>query len=324
MPSEYKNCLVTFFDILGFSSLVSEEQSAEKIESILEAMRSISQPDPISNLSQKFEEIKGRLEMLKTSKQKIATLEERKKWEKDFAQATSDLNDILKPEDIAKKQMNRMQTINFSDSIVRVVPLFAVSSLFSQVMMVVYEFFVLNRILADLALKKILLRGGITIGAINVGESHVFGPALIKAYRLESRLARYPRIVVDSNVLDLFHSPELAAATHEAGVVIDLNKMIEGQIRKDHDGVWFMDYIEGNRRVTKKEWFAKFIQEHKEAVITRIEEFCSHSQDASIGEKLFWIANYHNSSVDYIEAEEIAKMGVEPSELKIIVPKLNY
>jgi hypothetical protein len=47
-----------------------------------------------------------------------------------------------------------------------------------------------------------LVRGGVTVGNILHDEQSVFGPALNRAYELESRIAIFPRIVVDENVFD--------------------------------------------------------------------------------------------------------------------------
>jgi hypothetical protein len=49
-----------------------------------------------------------------------------------------------------------------------------------------------------------LVRGGITIGDIVHDEEVVFGPALNRAYHLEHDIAKYPRIVVDPEVVDEF------------------------------------------------------------------------------------------------------------------------
>jgi hypothetical protein len=46
-----------------------------------------------------------------------------------------------------------------------------------------------------------LLRGGVAEGDIIHDEEGVFGPALIRAYELESRIAMFPRVVVDEPVM---------------------------------------------------------------------------------------------------------------------------
>ena len=50
---------------------------------------------------------------------------------------------------------------------------------------------------------RFLLRGGITVGDIYHDDEAVFGPALNRAYELESKVAVYPRILVDEPVLSL-------------------------------------------------------------------------------------------------------------------------
>lgn len=71
------------------------------------------------------------------------------------------------------------------------------------------------------ALKGFLLRGGITIGEIVHDGECVFGPALNRAYELESQIAKYPRFVLDPDIKD------------ELGNLGDL-PVLEG-------GVWFLD-----------------------------------------------------------------------------------
>jgi hypothetical protein len=50
----------------------------------------------------------------------------------------------------------------------------------------------------------LLIRGAITIGDIVHDDSIVFGPALNRAYELESQQAIYPRIILDPDVGDGF------------------------------------------------------------------------------------------------------------------------
>ena len=50
----------------------------------------------------------------------------------------------------------------------------------------------------------LLIRGAITIGDIVHDDSIVFGPALNRAYELESQQAIYPRIIIDPDIGDAF------------------------------------------------------------------------------------------------------------------------
>lgn len=59
------------------------------------------------------------------------------------------------------------------------------------------------RVQLGLALAGFLVRGAISIGNLVHTRSAVFGPALIRAYELESQHAFYPRVLLDPDVEDL-------------------------------------------------------------------------------------------------------------------------
>lgn len=53
-----------------------------------------------------------------------------------------------------------------------------------------------------LAMIGFFIRGGVTIGPLHHDHRIVFGPALNRAYELESKEAVYPRIIIDPAILD--------------------------------------------------------------------------------------------------------------------------
>jgi hypothetical protein len=61
----------------------------------------------------------------------------------------------------------------------------------------------LAKIQLGLAVEGFFLRGGVTIGALCHDNELIFGPALNRAYCLESGLAIYPRILLDSDCSEL-------------------------------------------------------------------------------------------------------------------------
>jgi hypothetical protein len=71
-----------------------------------------------------------------------------------------------------------------------------------------------------------LVRGGLTVGSLYHSNGVVFGEAMIDAYRLESRVATYPRIVVSSRIYD--HVPP--------------EKRLR-RIVQDSDGIWHLNYL---------------------------------------------------------------------------------
>jgi hypothetical protein len=71
-----------------------------------------------------------------------------------------------------------------------------------------------------------LIRGGITIGQLYHSDGIVFGPALVRAVHLESKLAVYPRVIFDPESL-----------TTEFPSLPRLHYSI------DRDGFWYSDYL---------------------------------------------------------------------------------
>ena len=63
-------------------------------------------------------------------------------------------------------------------------------------------FYRIQRLCTALLIRGFLTRGGVVCGLVHSGNDVVFGPGLIEAYRLESRVARHPRIVVAKSVRD--------------------------------------------------------------------------------------------------------------------------
>lgn len=73
-----------------------------------------------------------------------------------------------------------------------------------------------------------LVRGGITCGLLYHKDSTVFGPALIKAYEIESKLSILPRIVIDPSATEVIKN------------IYDLSTDLIGI---DRDGQIFLNYF---------------------------------------------------------------------------------
>jgi hypothetical protein len=81
----------------------------------------------------------------------------------------------------------------------------------------------LSRIAAAALQAGLLIRGGATIGKLYHANGISFGEAMIEAFRLETRTAIYPRVVL---------SPKITKRKggHRCAL-------------KDEDGIWHVDYI---------------------------------------------------------------------------------
>ncbi len=92
--------------------------------------------------------------------------------------------------------------IQFSDSIIISAP-YNIESFHS-----------FSKLVAEYQLKLLLngiaIRGGITFGKHYYKDDFLFSSALIDAYHLESKIARFPRVVISEDLMDLLLNPAKA------------------------------------------------------------------------------------------------------------------
>lgn len=77
-----------------------------------------------------------------------------------------------------------------------------------------------------------LTRGGITAGSFFCDEIMVWGKALVSAYELENKVAVYPRVVIDPDLIGQLH---LALA--------DKDDNAKQWVRQDRDGLFYIEYL---------------------------------------------------------------------------------
>jgi hypothetical protein len=113
----------------------------------------------------------------------------------------------------------------------------------------------------------LLCRGGITFGKHFVKDRFMFSKGLIDAYHLESLLAKYPRIVVSENLLEL------------ANPTIDIAGL---KVMREEDGVAFVDYLSHNKG------------EDEDKLVAVTQKIIADSKDAgaAVQEKMRWLARY--------------------------------
>lgn len=153
----------------------------------------------------------------------------------------------------------------FSDSIVISKPYDAAAFKDFAVHVAQYQ-----RLLLD---EQLLCRGGIAVNKHFSINSFTFSAGLIAAYEVESRSARYPRVVISPEVLDLVY-PQGA-------------KRQDFLIEED-DGLWFIDYIGISAKVRPKTL---------KLTIENIVAELSKSAIPSVREKAIWLAEYADATL---------------------------
>jgi hypothetical protein len=180
-------------------------------------------------------------------------------------------------------------SFNFSDLVVRTTRLPADANIAE---FIEWELFYIASKQLDLALESVLVRGGICIEDIFVSSpgSIVFGPGIVKSYKLESQYAVYPRILVDRNLI---------WKADEDGSI----ETWRDYVRQGEDGAYFVDYLfacsvagllflnADGPDVTQQ------IEMHRDVIQRLIKQPEIHTKDERIKQKYIWLALYHNATI---------------------------
>ena len=97
-----------------------------------------------------------------------------------------------------------------------------------------------------------LLRGAVTSGKLSHTDDLVVGPAMVRAYEMESELAEFPRVIVDRHVIKTgiehhasHHGPEdeLKYILSMLAIVLEKEVELEAHEESEAQGWWYLDYI---------------------------------------------------------------------------------
>lgn len=174
--------------------------------------------------------------------------------------------------------LSRFKSLLFSDNILFFAPYEDEIDMSNLYMNLLYG---LSTFLVQYTKEDIFFRGGIAKGNLFYDEKlhFVFGSGLVKAYSLESKVARYPRIVIDE---ELNPSPILV------GIV------------QDEEKTWYLDYLSlghslicyENQPPQYYEHFLFCLNEQKNAIVNALQKY---KTDEKIFLKYQWLAQYHNN-----------------------------
>jgi hypothetical protein len=205
--------------------------------------------------------------------------------------------------------------VNFSDTVVRFEPVGP-----NRHGVLVCELNTLMHIQADAIWQGILIRGAITIGKLryvvdaNRRTSHLFGPGLVKAHRLESQLAYYPRIIVDDTVISGHrHDPRLRSDIHTQREDFAYLKEV---VRRDADGVPFIDYLRAmSTECDSPDQYLRLLQKHREVAREAAKGTRRHIDLRSL--KGSWLVWYHNEVVNWLSEGWLREVGARRRDLLV-------
>lgn len=139
------------------------------------------------------------------------------------------------------------------------------------------------------------IRGGIELGlAMDIEDGEVYGPALARAYRLESRIAQYPRIVIGEELvryLQMVAGQEAITKEEMAHARVATRSL--GLLAADDDGRTFLDWMGNDIRSS----FQKRTELVRAAYNFIIQESIKHKEarNSKLGFRYTLLRNYVES-----------------------------
>ena len=146
----------------------------------------------------------------------------------------------------------------------------------------------LQQLQKDLITKyKIIVRGGMTIGKLYHTEDYIFGPAMNEAYKLESEVAIYPRIILSEKLRE--HIADFPDEIFERYEEIN-ESYIKNCLRRDSDNLFYIDYFKYNDigDISKEE--KKFVI----ALYDLISKNLKHYNEEKVLQKYKWMQEKYN------------------------------
>lgn len=186
---------------------------------------------------------------------------------------------------LAEKEIGKEVTV-FSDSIVVSYPVSLLGSVFYLLLDIVH-------LQLEMLRFGILMRGGMTVGKLYHNDNIVYGPAMIEAYELESKVAVYPRVLVSKMALETATKFPLNPPEDELKYVIDL-------LHEDFDSQLYVNFMSQWQEVDDSVDYLKALLNIKNVIEGALKEY---EAKPSILVKYEWLKKYYTSVVEGLKPE---------------------
>jgi len=141
----------------------------------------------------------------------------------------------------------------------------------------------------------VLMRGGIALGELIHNPEVLVGPAMVKAYEIESKYAGGPRVIVDeAGYQALIAQARAAPARHHDGDTE--SRYVEGLLRRDEDGYYYIDYISFRGVVEVAGLEQDAYPEHLQRISELNVAGLRHA-DPRVQEKHLWLHGHYRSQL---------------------------
>ncbi len=290
LKTQMKECCVAFIDILGFKNMVSTD-----IDSVVLALRYIEM------FCKSFFKFPSR----ETGKSTYP-LKYRPEYNYDYS---------YNQEESSEEEMNKPTVTMFSDSIVISQPFDSFFDISEFV-----EF--ISKIQYTLLTEGILIRGGISTGTLYHSDKYLFGTAIVSAYKLESKKAIYPRIIIDEKLLleidriienkfeqsyknyFVFNGEKHYWIPHDDYSTYEYSRYIQ----TDFDGIYYINYLQDNLNTiqgSSKEFLdvsLRLLQDVYEGECKKIIQLINSGlqcNDQKVRKKYEWLKEKYNKTIKH-------------------------
>ncbi|MCI8963576.1 MAG: hypothetical protein HFG37_07665 [Eubacterium sp.] len=196
-----------------------------------------------------------------------------------------------------------VQVTTFSDSAIISYPISYDGGLFHVLIDLIH-------LQIDLSNLGIFIRGGVSIGLAYHDKYNAFGPAMNDAYMLESKEAKFPRIILTSQTLN---SGVAASKNHQNHSDISLLKSI---IKQDKDGFYYLDYLRQFQELDYPEYdYYIWLTRIRDHLINNLNLYYS---DTEIYHKYLWMLDYWNDVFNSSNLTIPLEEGTSDSRVKQI------
>lgn len=205
-------------------------------------------------------------------------------------------------------QIEGTQVTTFSDSAVISYPLNMRNALFYTIIDIIH-------LQLELGNKGIMLRGGIAIGDVYHDDDIVFGPAMNEAYFLESKVAKFPRVVIRKETLEEGFVNTEGLSKYEIETnwqdLMSLVKPDNYNDKENDENLFFIDLLRQDNELTDfGDEYYEWLKAFRVAIVEGLNRYSKASaeyqsmrvEDRIEADKVFkkyrWLLNYWNHVVE--------------------------
>jgi hypothetical protein len=153
----------------------------------------------------------------------------------------------------------------------------------------------LQRLIANLLSREILCRGAISYGKLYHKNNLIFGPALIDAYETESQAALYPRVILDSSILEVMKYYYKLENKHQYRKII-FDSDVESSLKTDTDDKFYIDYFTGTMMFFQDDELFRVYKNLRKMIINGL-----RFKNPNINIKYGWMKNKYNKLPEMLE-----------------------